>query len=185
MVVINSAVGLNQLYQNETKENWRLVGEFIVKNAQPGDTVIAMRAEPAINWYYPQAWAAPNYFWTLAEIQETAAQARRSWVVLSIFSSTVDGPVKAWLSEQGAIRFDLDPVITVYYLGANVLPNQLLAEAQNFALPVDHALYASLGAQNRSRPDVARQYYQLAIEHAPNDEIRAEYQAAVNALAQK
>ncbi len=185
IVVINSTEGLNQLYQNQTKENWRLVGKFIVKNAQPGDTVIAMRAEPAINWYYPQAWAAPNYFWTLAEIQETAAQAKRSWVVLSIFSSTVDGPVKTWLSEQGAIRFDLDPAITVYYLGTNTLSNQLLAEVQNFVLPIDHALYASLGAQNRSRPDVARQYYQLAIEHAPTAEIRADYQAALDALTQK
>jgi hypothetical protein len=46
-------------------------------------------------------------------------------------------------------------------------------------------LYASLGQQNRSRPEVARQYYRLAIEHAPTDEVRAGYQAALNALAQK
>jgi hypothetical protein len=82
-------------------------------------------------------------------------------VVLSIFSASVDQPVKAWLSEQGAVRFDLDPAIIVYYLGNNTLPDQLLTEVQRFALPVNSALYASLGAQNRSRPEVAP-YYQLA-----------------------
>jgi len=177
--------GLDRLYFTKNKENWRMVGEFINKNAGPDDKVIAMRAEPAINWYYPQAWAGPNYFWSLDEIRETVAEAKRSWVILSIFSATVDDPVEIWLDEQGAVAFKLDPVITVYYLGSEVTPDQLLAEAQKFALPVNHALYASLGAQNRSRPDIARQYYQLAIDYAPTDELRAEYQAALNALAQK
>jgi hypothetical protein len=184
-VLSNFGGGLERLYFTKNKEDWRLVGDFINQNAGPDDAVIAMRAEPAINWYRPQAWAAPNYFWTLDEIQESAAEAQRSWVILSIFSATVDDEVAIWLSEQGAVTFELDPVITVYYIGPDVPPDQLLAEAQRFALPVNHALYASLGAQNRSRPDVARQYYQLAVEHAPTDELRAEYQANLNALAQK
>jgi hypothetical protein len=184
-VLANVSGSLEQLYFTKNKENWRLVGDFIAQNAGPTDKVISMRAEPAINWYYPHAWAAPNYFWTLDEIRETVAEGKRSWVILSIFSSTVDDEVEIWLSEQGAVAFELDPIITVYYLGPEVAPDQLLAEAQKFALPVNHSLYASLGAQNRSRPDVARQYYQLAIDQAPTDELRAEYQAALNALAQK
>lgn len=177
--------GLERLYFNKSKEDWRLVGEFINQNVNPTDKVIAMRAEPAINWYYPQGWAAPNYFWTLVEIRETVAESRRGWVVLSIFSASVDDQVEAWLTEQGAVRFELDPLVTVYYVGLDATPDQLLAEAQRFALPVNAALYASLGAQNRSRPAVARQYYQLAVEHAPTAELRAEYQAALNALVQK
>jgi 4-amino-4-deoxy-L-arabinose transferase-like glycosyltransferase len=185
LVLVNFSDSLGQLYFTKNKENWRLVGEFIAQNAGPADKVIAMRAEPAINWYYPRAWAAPNYFWTLDEIRETVAEAERSWVILSIFSSAVDDEVEIWLSEQGAVAFELDPTITVYYVGSGTVPDQLLAETQKFALPVSHTLYASLGAQNRSRPGVARQYYQLAIDHAPTDELRAEYQAALNALAQK
>lgn len=185
LVLANFSGGLERLYSDKSKEDWRLVGQFINQNAGPSDKVIAMRAEPAINWYYPQGWAAPNYFWTLDEIRETVAEARRSWVILSIFSATVDDRVEAWLTEQGAVKFELDPLITVYYLGVNATPDQLLAEAQHFALPVNAALYASLAVQNRSRPDIARQYYRLAIEHAPSDELRAEYQAALNVLAAK
>ncbi|MCQ3975966.1 MAG: hypothetical protein DPW09_21230 [Anaerolineae bacterium] len=177
--------GLERLYLEKNKEDWRLVGNFINQNAGPTDKVIAMRAEPAVNWYRPNAWAAPNYFWTLDEIKETVAVTPRSWVILSIYSSTVDDQVEAWLTEQGAVHFPLDPLITVYYLGPGATPDQLLAEAQRFALPVDHALYLSLGQQNRSRPEVARQYYRLAIEHAPTPELQAEYQAALNALAGK
>jgi uncharacterized membrane protein len=185
LVLSDFREGLDRLYFTKNKENWRMVGEFITQNAGPDDKVIAMRAEPAMNWYYPRAWAGPNYFWSLDEIRETVAEAKRSWVILSIFSSTVDDPVESWLDEQGAVAFELDPVITVYYLGPEATPDKLLAEAEKFALPVNHALYASLGAQNRSRPDIARQYYQLAIDHAPPGELRAEYQAALNALAQK
>jgi hypothetical protein len=50
------------------------------------------------------------------------------------------------------------------------------------ALPVDHALYASLARENRRDPTVARRYYELAIENAPDEETRAEYQAALDAL---
>lgn len=177
--------GLERLYVDKNKEDWRLVGSFINQNAGPDDKVIAMRAEPAINWYRPSAWVAPNYFWTLDEIEETAAAAPRSWVVLSLFSAPVDNQVEVWLSEQGAVRFPLDPLITVYYLSRETTPDQLLAEVQRFALPVNSALYASLGQQNRSRPDVARQYYRLAIAHAPTADLRTEYQAALNALAGK
>ncbi len=177
--------GLERLYVDKNKEDWRLVGNFINQNAGPADKVIAMRAEPSINWYRPSAWTAPNYFWALDEIKETAASAPRSWVVLSLFSAPVDNQVKTWLNEQGAIHFPLGPLITVYYLGPAATPDQLLAEVQRFALPMDPALYFSLGQQNRSRPDVARHYYRLAIEHAPTDDLRTEYQAALNALAGK
>jgi hypothetical protein len=76
----------------------------------------------------------------------------------------------------------LDPVITVYYLGYTATPDELLADIQEFALPVDHALYASLARENRRHPDVARRYYRLAIDHAPDDPTRAIYQAALDAI---
>ncbi|MFQ5614287.1 MAG: glycosyltransferase family 39 protein, partial [Anaerolineae bacterium] len=175
---------LNRLYHEQDKEDWRLVGQFIAQNAGPDDAVIAVNAEPTMNWYYPPAWAVPNRYETLESVQAAAAEARRSWVILSLFSSDIDASVKAWLGEgeQGAIRLVLDPEITVYYLGRNATQEQLLEEIQGFALPVDHALYASLARENRRRPAVARRYYQLAIEHAPTGELRAEYRRALDAL---
>jgi hypothetical protein len=113
------------------------------------------------------------------------AEAERSWVVMSIFSDALDdsGRIKAWLSEQGAIRLVLDPVITIYYLGYNASPDALLQDIQGFALPVNHALYASLARENRRNPEVARRYYQLAIENAPDQATQATYQTALDALS--
>ncbi len=182
LALFNFGVGLSRYYRQQDKEQWRLVAEFVAANAGPNDAVIAFRAEPTMNWYYPRAWTAPNYYQNLASVQQAVAGSERSWVILSIFSSGADAKIKAWLSEQQAVRFVLDPVIHVYYLGHNIPHDQLLAEIQNFALPVDHALYASLARENRRRPEVARQYYHLAIQHAPSRQVKAEYQAALDAL---
>lgn len=169
-------------YRLPHKENWHLVADFIAANANPNDAVIAVHAEPTLNWYYPPAAAVPNTYNKLATIKQKVAQSRRAWVILSIFSAEYDARVKAWLSEQHAVRLTLDPVIAVYYLGHNVPPNQLLTEIQSFALPVNAALYASLARENRHRPNVARRYWHLAIAHAPNPATRARYQAELDAL---
>jgi len=182
VVLFTLVSGLARYYGSTQKENWHLAADFIASNASLDDAVIALSAEPTMSWYYPPAQAVPNYYKDLDTVKQAVAQARRSWVITSIFSSGSDAQVKAWLSEQQAIRFALEPVLHVYYLGHNVPPDQLLAEIQNFALPVDHALYASLARENRRRPEVARQYYRLAIQHAPTDKVRAEYQAALQAI---
>jgi hypothetical protein len=175
-------LGLNRYYTQPLKENWHLIADFITRNASPDDAIIAFRAEPVINWYYPLAWAAPNYYENLEVIQDVAARHKGSWVILSIFSSGVDAKIKAWLSEQEAVRFSLDPIIHVYYLDVNASHDQLLERIQGFALPENHEIYASLARENRRRPDVARRYYQLAVAVAPDDQTRAEYQAALDAL---
>jgi hypothetical protein len=181
-VFLDLEADLDRLYHNKDKEDWRLVGSFIAANAGPNDAVIAVKAEPTMNWYYPPAMADGNTYSTLEAIQPRVAQAERSWVILSIFSSGVDANIKAWLSdsEQGAVRLVLDPIITVYYLGDHLDKEQLLQEIQGFALPVNHELYASLARENRRNPAVARRYYELALEHAPNDALRAQYEAALN-----
>ncbi len=182
LVLTNLIGGLNRYYNQLDKEDWRLVGNFIATNAKPDDVVIAFHAEPTMNWYFPFARADPNYYYQLETIQAAISQAHRSWVILSIFSSDFDAPLKAWLSEQQAIRLALHPMIHVYYLGHNTSPDQLLLEIQGFALPIDHTLYASLARENRHQPDIARQYYKLAIQHAPNAEIRATYQTSLDSL---
>jgi mannosyltransferase len=183
-IFVNLSSGLDRLYQRKNKENWRIIAEFINRNASPTDAVIAMKAEPVINWYYPQAWAPPNYYDKMEHIQASAARAQRTWLILSIFSSGVHAKVKTWLrqSQPGAIRLVLDPAISVYYFDAKATRQQLLQEAWNFPMPVDYALYARLAHENQSNPKIARQYYQLAIAGAPNDQIRAEYQRALETL---
>lgn len=185
LVLLASAAGLTGLYVEQKNENWRLVSQFLTQNAQANDAVMAVNAESTLNWYYPPARAEVNSFDTLAAIQAKVAQSRRSWVIVSVFSNYLGDEVlkiRAWLGEQGAIRMVFDPVIDIYYLGPDTNPLQLLEEIQSMALPVDPALYASLARENRRNPAVARRYYELAIEHALDEETRAEYQAALTAL---
>ncbi|MCL4295329.1 MAG: glycosyltransferase family 39 protein [Anaerolineae bacterium] len=185
LVLLASITGLSGLYAEQKNENWRLVSQFLAQNAQADDAIMAVNAESTLNWYYPPAQAEVNSFDTLAAIQAEVAQSRRSWVIVSVFSSYLGDEVlkiRAWLGEQGAIRMVFDPVIDVYYLGPNTNPPQLLQEIQDMALPVDHALYASLARENRRNPAVAKRYYELAIEYAPDEEARAGYQADLAAL---
>lgn len=185
LVLLASITGLSGLYAEQKNENWRLVSQFLAQNAQADDAIMAVNAESTLNWYYPPAQAEVNSFDTLAAIQAEVAQSRRSWVIVSVFSSYLGDEVlkiRAWLGEQGAIRMVFDPVIDVYYLGPNTNPPQLLQEIQDMALPVDHALYASLARENRRNPAVAKRYYELAIEYAPDEEARAGYEADLAAL---
>jgi hypothetical protein len=185
LVLLASVASLSGLYVGQRNENWRLVSQFLAQNAQANDAIMAVNAESTLNWYYPSARAEVNSFDTLAAIQAKVAQSRRSWVIVSVFSNYLGDEVlkiRAWLGEQGAIRMVFDPVIDVYYLGPTTNPPQLLREIQSMALPVDHTLYASLARENRRNPVVAKRYYELAIEHAPDEEARAEYQAALAAL---
>ena len=182
VVLVNFWGELARLYQTKNKEDWRLVAQFIAANAGPADAVIAFHAEPTLNWYWPAVSAPPGYFNSLETIQQAVAAAGRGWVILSIFSSGADARLKAWLSEQQAIRLVLDPLVHVYYVGDGAPREQLLAEIQQMALPVDHALYASLARENRRRPEIARRYYELAIEAAPDETSRVEYQTALEAL---
>lgn len=174
-----------QLYFTSKNEDWRLVGQFLSQNAHPNDAIIAVNAESTLNWYYPPVAVPVDTFDKLETIQAHVAQTRRSWVVVSIFANYLGEEVlkiRAWLSEQEAIRMTFDPVIDVYYLGPNANPPQLLQEIQRMALPVDHTLYASLARENRRDPTVARRYYELAIEYAPDEATRAEYQKALEEL---
>jgi uncharacterized membrane protein len=185
LVLTASTWDLTELYRKQTNENWRLVAKFLAQNTQPDGAIIVVNAESTMNWYYPPARAEVNSFDTLSAIETKVAQSRRSWVIVSVFSNYLGEEalkIRAWLGEQGAIRLVFDPVIDVFYLGPTASPPQLLQEIQGMALPVDHALYASLARENRRDPTVARRYYELAIENAPDEETRAEYQAALDAL---
>jgi uncharacterized membrane protein len=184
VVIVNAAVALHTFYVTHENENWRLVGRLLAQNAGPEDAVLAVNAEATLNWYYPAARAAPDQFDTLAAVHAAVDSAERGWVVISGYSNYIPETkrIRTWLFEQGAVRLEVDPNIAVYYLGTRANPPQLLAEVRGFALPVYHRLYAELARQNQREPAIARRYYQIALEYAPDPLSRAEYQAALQAL---
>ena len=186
IVLAGVSTALGQYYAAQEKEDWRLVGQLLAQNAGIDDAVIAVNAESTLNWYFPLAAANTDQFDTLEAVQAKVSEAERSWIVMSVFTGYIsDGKrINLWLSEQGAVRLVLDPLIAVYYMGSTASPPQLLEEARSFALPIDHVLYAELARQNRREPTIARQYFQVALENAPNEETRASYQAEIDALPQ-
>jgi uncharacterized membrane protein len=180
LVVSRYGQELSRYYTFEDKENWRLAIQLVAQNAGPEDAVIPVNAEGAVRWYYPPAGVAGHPYNNFEAIKATITQAERSWVIMSVFAAFIDQGdqvLKVWLSEQGAIRLQLGPVMSVYYVGPQATADQLLDEIQAFALPRDHALYASLARENRLRPAVARKYLELAIQYAPDEASRARYQA--------
>ncbi|MDX1523878.1 MAG: glycosyltransferase family 39 protein, partial [Anaerolineae bacterium] len=178
--------GLQWYYDPGHKEDWRLVAHFLSQNANPENPVIAVNAEATMNWYYPRAAVPLNAYQNLDQIRAATAGHDRSWVIMSVFTEYLgrqDEMIKAWLSEKQAIRLELDPLIAVYYVGdEDSTPEELLDEIQTFALPVDHALYASLARENRRRPAISEQYFRLAIAHAPDEATKAQYEADLAAL---
>lgn len=175
---------IHRLYTTKNKEDWHRAITFIATNAGPNDTVMGIKAEPMVNWYYPPATADGNTYDEFEAVQAAVARSERSWIILSLFSSDIDSHLKLWLSEteQGAIQFPIDSIITVYYLGHNIPRNQLLTEVRDFIVPVDHAIYAHLARENRHYPDIAHQYYLLAIENAPDAQVKARYQQNLDAI---
>ena len=185
VLIQNLRAPLQQYYAGGDKEDWRLVTRFVTQNAKLEDAVMAVNAESTLNWYFPSATAESDYFDDLENIKARVSEAQRSWVIVSIFSVYLgpkDALIKAWLGEQGAIRLEIDPLIVVYYVGPTASPDELLDEIQTFALPVNHALYASLARENRHRLEVAQQYYHLAIQHAPDEQTRLRYDADLQGL---
>lgn len=178
------ATSLLAYYTADPYEDWRTVGELLNRHARPDDAIIAPQAEPAINWYYPEAAAPLGTFLDNDTLRETIMAHPRRWFVLSSYSYRRDERLRAWLVEQGAVRLVIDRRIVVYYHRPGLPAAQLLAEVQRFELPAKPLTHLFLGDQFSSHGDykTGRAFYQRAVDLAPTAEQRASYQTRLVAL---
>lgn len=134
-------------YGADSPEDWRAVGQLLRDNAQPTDAVIAINAEPAINWYYPPATRPFKHYYRRGVIQQTLRQHDRRWFILSSYSYNRDQSVREWLKQQGAVLIAFDRRVVVYFHHRGRSPGELLAEVETFVLPPKAYTYEILARQ--------------------------------------
>lgn len=153
-LVAGQANLLQLYYQSESREDWRAVGQLLQNQAGPADAVIAVQAEPAINWYYPPARAPFNQYRRSAAIWHQLRTHRRRWFVLSSYSQKYDQGLRRWLAEQGAVKIAIDRRVEVYYHEEGKSAQELLADVTSFSLPQKPLTYLVLAEQLSRRGDV-------------------------------
>jgi hypothetical protein len=171
-------------YTSTSYEDWRAVGRLLHQHARVDDVVIAVRAESAINWYYPPAVAAFGTFWRSEPIWKIINEQPRRWFILSSYSFKRDQGLRDWLANQQAVRIVIDRRIEVYYHQEGQSFAEMLAQVKTFALPQHALTYAVLAGQCRQYGEVetSRFFYQKAIELAQTPEQKADYEAALAEL---
>ena len=180
---------LRAYYTAPAYEDWRAVGQLLQANAWPNDVVIAVRAEPALNWYYPPANAPLDTFTGSDPIWEAMAQHSRRWFVLSSYSFKRDQGLRDWLSQQGAVIIAIDQRLVVYFHQEGLSHLDHLAQAQTFSLPPNPLTYARLGDQffEAGNLETAQTFYQRAIQLGPlaGKEGQTAYQARLARIQAK
>ena len=174
---------LQAYYAAESREDWRAVGQLLSNHAAPDDVVIAVKAEPAINWYYPPASAPFGTYGRTEPIRAAMAQHPRRWFVLSSYSFKRDEKLREWLAPQ-AVRIVIDRRTVVYLQHKGKSARDLLAEVKQFNLPQKSLTYAFLADQFKRAGDIetSRTFYHQAIALADSAGQKARYEALLAAL---
>lgn len=185
VLVFGESAELRSLYQADAREDWRAVGELLQRNAQPDDAVIAVRAEPALNWYYPPARTPFGAYNTSQPIWDAIRQHQRRWFVLSSYSYKVDQGLRRWLDQNQAVTIAIDRRVVVYLQQEGLTSQELLAQVGAFALPQKALTYAVLGDQFKAQGELesSREFYQKAIELAGTPTQKTDYQMRLSTLS--
>ncbi len=162
---------LRSHYAAETREDWRAVGDLLQTHARPGDAVIAVWAEPALNWYYPPATAPFHTYSRNESLWQTIQAHPRRWFVLSSYSRSRDEALRAWLRENDAVTIGIDRRVVVYLQQEGVSRETLLAEVARFDLPAKGITYLTVARQLQRNGDLtqAHQFYRRALAVANPD----------------
>lgn len=176
---------LSTYYATEAREDWRAVGRMLQANVSPDDAVVAVNAEPALNWYYPPAKAPFGTFNRSEPIWAALKQHQRRWFVLSSYSFKRDAGLRQWLKENDAVTIAIDRRIVVHIQQEGTPARELLAQVVTFDLPQKALTYATLGDQLRQYGDLetSRTFYQRAVELAKTPGQKTDYESRLATLA--
>ncbi len=172
-------------YTATTREDWRAVGQMLQANASPADAVIAVNAEPTMNWYYPPARAPFGLYNRSEPIWAAISEHRRRWFVLSSYSYKRDQGLRDWLRDHQAVTIAIDRRVVVYIQQEDLSVGELLAQVSTFALPQKALTYATLADQLHQQGDLetSRTFYERAIALADTPLQKSDYQSRLAALA--
>jgi hypothetical protein len=163
-LLLAQAGQLLDYYATDAREDWRAVGQLLRDNARPDDAVIAVRAEPTMNWYYPPAAASFGTYGRSQPIWEVLNQKPRRWFILSSYSFSRDQGLREWLQQQQAVTIAIDRRVIVYFHEEGQPAEALLAQVKNFALPQKALTYRLLADQLKEHGDLetSRRFYEKA-----------------------
>ncbi|MEM7347357.1 MAG: glycosyltransferase family 39 protein, partial [Chloroflexota bacterium] len=166
--ISSERVELQTHYNTGSREDWRAVGQLLHAHAGPTDAIIAVRAEPTMNWYYPRATVPFGTFTTTQAIWQIIDNHPRRWFILSSYSRRRDEQLRDWLNNNGAVVIGVDRRVVVYLQQAGMSKADLLAEVKTFDLPHKPITYASLANQLSRHGDLeaARFFYEEALNLA-------------------
>jgi hypothetical protein len=183
-LIFAEAIELQRYYQAGSSEDWRAVGQLLRDNAGHGDTVIAVNAEPTLNWYYPQAGVPFGAFNQNDKVWAAIQQHPRRWFVLSSYSFKRDKGLRDWLRENQAVTIAIDRRVVVHLQQADLDAGALLAQVREFALPQKALTYATLADQFKAQGDfvTSRAFYQRAVELAGTPAQKADYKTRLAVL---
>jgi hypothetical protein len=147
-------------------EDWRAVAQMLGDNAEPGDAVIAVRAEPTMSWYYPAARAPFGTYNRSESIWQSIGEHKRRWFVLSSYSFRHDKSLRDWLSRQEAVKIIIDRRIVVYFHHEGRSRAEMLQQVKEFSLPQRYRTYRSLAVQLEESGDIqtSQSFYRIAGE---------------------
>jgi hypothetical protein len=147
-------------------EDWRAVAQMLGDNAEPGDAVIAVRAEPTMSWYYPAARAPFGTYNRSESIWQSIGEHKRRWFVLSSYSFRHDKSLRDWLSRQEAVKIIIDRRIVVYFHHEGRSRAEMLRQVKEFSLPQRYRTYRSLAVQLEESGDIqtSQSFYRIAGE---------------------
>lgn len=159
---------LQSYYTAASHEDWRAVGQLLRDQATPEDIVIAVWAEPAINWYYSPASTPFHTYSSSQPIWQAIQEHPRRWFILSSYSQKRDEGLREWLRLNQAVRIGIDRRIVVFIQQEGVTAEELLAQVTTFSLPPKALTYATLARQLSEHGDTetSQTFYQKALELA-------------------
>ena len=167
-LLLAKTADLQAYYTADAHEDWRAVGRLLQTYADPADAVIAVRAEPTMNWYYPPATANYGTFHTTSAVWQALNAHPRRWFVLSSYSRRRDKALRDWLGNNGGVMIGIDRRVVLYVQQEGLSAEELLAQVKTFALPQKPLTYATLARQLHEQGDLAgsRAFYERALELA-------------------
>ena len=174
---------LRSYYGADAREDWRAVGRLLYNHAAADDVIMAIKAEPAINWYYPPG-ATPFETYSRSDpVNAALRQYKRRWFVLSSYSYRRDENLRNWLAPRAA-KIVIDRRVVVYLQEEGKSAGDMLAEVKAFNLPPNAITYAHLAEQFKQQGDIetSRAFYQKAITLASSSGLKAQYEARLAAL---
>lgn len=139
-------------YYQESREDWRAIGQMLEENARSEDTLVLLGMEPYLGFYGATAAQRGISARSVADLKTAHAAGRPLWILLTPYRERLPEAeaIQGWVSQQPNLDFDFGLGMHLYYLQAGRDRPALWQVARQFDLPAQPEVLASKGRILRS-----------------------------------